>query len=74
MMRTLAKTITYAAMHLTVAIAVAYAISGDWGVALSIGILEPLVQTGFFAAHEKLWEGRRAKRRAILPAGRAIAA
>jgi uncharacterized membrane protein len=67
MMRTFAKTITYAAMHLTVAIAVAYAISGDWAVALSIGILEPLVQTLFFAGHEKLWERKTAAKR---PAGK----
>jgi len=63
-MRTAFKTLTYAAMHLTVAIAVAYAISGDWAVALSIGVLEPLVQTGFFAMHERLWEGRRKAREA----------
>jgi len=61
-MRTAAKTFTYALMHLSVAIAVAYAISGDWAVALSIGILEPLVQTGFFALHERLWESRRRER------------
>jgi len=58
-MRTLTKTVTYAVMHLTVAIGVAYAISGDWAIALSIGVLEPLVQTGFFALHERLWERRR---------------
>ena len=43
-MRTAAKTLTYAVMHLTVAVAVAFAISGDWAVALSIGVIEPLVQ------------------------------
>ncbi|HKY95794.1 MAG TPA: DUF2061 domain-containing protein [Kiloniellales bacterium] len=67
-MRTAAKTLTYAVMHLTVAVAVAFAISGDWAVALSIGVLEPLVQTGFFAVHERVWEGRRKGSRATSPA------
>ena len=62
-MRTVAKTATYFAMHLIVAIAVAYALSGDWAVALSIGILEPAVQAVFFALHERVWE-RRGRRRA----------
>lgn len=65
-MRTLTKTVTYAVMHLSVAIAVAYAVSGDWAIALSIGVLEPLVQTGFFAMHERLWERRRGTRPGVL--------
>ena len=68
-MRTLAKTSTYFAMHLTVAIAVAYALSGDWTVALSIGVLEPMVQAGFFALHERAWEGRKARRAAAAQRG-----
>ncbi len=71
-MRTLAKTSTYFAMHLTVAIAVAYALSGDWAIALSIGVIEPAVQAGFFAMHERVWEGRRrraASAPSLLPAG-----
>jgi len=69
-MRTLAKTGTYFAMHLTVAIAVAYALSGDWAVALSIGVLEPIVQAGFFALHERVWEGRKARRADLEAKGR----
>lgn len=56
-----AKTITYCFMHFLVAIAVAYALSGDWRIALSIGIIEPLVQTGFFNLHERAWNNARAK-------------
>ena len=67
-MRTLAKTGTYFAMHLTVAIGVAYALSGDWAIALTIGVLEPVVQAGFFALHERVWEGRKARRAAALEA------
>jgi len=42
-MRPWLKTGTYAAMHLLVAMAVAFAISGSWRVALGIGIVEPAV-------------------------------
>jgi uncharacterized membrane protein len=64
-MRTLTKTMSYAAMHLVVAVTIAYLISGSWMIALSIGLLEPAVQTVCFFFHEKLWErirtvGRRA--------------
>jgi uncharacterized membrane protein len=49
------KTATYAVMHLLVAIAVAYALTGSWGVALAIGLIEPAVQTVAFAIHERIW-------------------
>ena len=55
MPRTLLKTASYCAMHFTVAILVAYALTRNWGVALAVGVVEPLVQTAFFALHEKLW-------------------
>ncbi len=55
MPRTLLKTCTYCMMHFTVAIIVAYALTRSWTLALAVGIVEPLVQTGFFALHEKLW-------------------
>lgn len=49
------KTMTYCMMHMSVAVMVAYALSGSWAVALSIGTIEPLVQTGFFHLHERTW-------------------
>ena len=67
---TLAKTLTYCAMHFTVAIAVAYALTGDWAIALSIGIVEPLVQTVFFNMHERGWNKARAGyRRRVMDGG-----
>lgn len=54
------KTGTYCLMHFTVAITVAYLLSGRWDIALSIGILEPLVQTGCFWLHENSWRKARA--------------
>jgi uncharacterized membrane protein len=55
MSRMLRKTCTYAVMHLVVAIVVAFALTGDWRIALAVGIIEPLVQTLAFAIHERLW-------------------
>lgn len=57
MNRALLKTCTYGAMHLTVAIIVAFALTRNWHVALAVGIVEPLVQTFAFALHERLWSG-----------------
>jgi len=54
-MRLALKTATYATMHLTVAIAVAYALTRDWRVALAVGIVEPMVQTVAFNLHERVW-------------------
>lgn len=53
------KTATYCLMHFTVAITVAYLISGNWKVALSIGIIEPLVQTFTYHFHERGWNKAR---------------
>jgi uncharacterized membrane protein len=67
---TLAKTLTYCLMHFMVAITVAYALSGDWAIALSIGIVEPLVQTGFFNFHERSWNKARTHyRRRVMDGG-----
>jgi uncharacterized membrane protein len=56
-------------MHFTVAVAVAYALTQNWKVALAIGVIEPLVQTVFFTVHDRIWsriEARREARRAAL--------
>jgi uncharacterized membrane protein len=66
---TLAKTLTYCLMHFTVAIAVAFALTGDWAIALSIGIIEPLVQTAFFNMHERSWNKARWNYRRTLTDG-----
>lgn len=58
-MRLFAKTTSYALMHLTVAIAVAYALTNDWRIALGVGIVEPMVQTVAYTIHERLWVGRK---------------
>lgn len=49
------KPLTYAAMHLIVAMAVAFALTGSWAVALGVGMVEPLIQTVAYSAHENAW-------------------
>jgi uncharacterized membrane protein len=61
--RMAAKTATYSAMHMAVAIAVAWAISGDWRVALGIGLIEPLFQTVAYTVHERTWSRFGSERR-----------
>lgn len=55
-MRLEAKTATYSLMHVAVAFLVAYGISGDWRIALSISLIEPAVQTVAYYFHEKAWD------------------
>lgn len=50
-------------MHMSVAIAVAYALSGDWRIALGIGVIEPIVQTVFYSFHEHVWSKVKSKKR-----------
>ena len=42
-------------MHITVAAAVAYAVTGDLMMAFALSLLEPTVQAVAFFVHEKLW-------------------
>lgn len=51
----LIKTGTYSLMHLIVAVAVAYALTRDWQIALGVGIIEPMVQTVAYSFHETVW-------------------
>lgn len=41
---------------MSVAITVAFVLSGSLQVALSIGMVEPIVQTGFYHLHERIWK------------------
>ena len=49
------KTASYAAMHLGVAMLVAFALTRSWQAALAIGLIEPFVQTFAYALHERAW-------------------
>jgi uncharacterized membrane protein len=43
---------------MTVAIAVAYALTQNWRAALAVGLIEPIFQTIAFALHERAWANR----------------
>ena len=69
---TLLKSATYCAMHFCVAVLVAFALTRDWRAALAIGIIEPFVQTFFFAMHDRVWsrfDGRQPRSRALAIGG-----
>lgn len=59
----LMKTATYYVMHITVAIAVAYAVTRNLWVALTLSLLEPTVQAVAYFFHERAW-ARAMQRRA----------
>ena len=58
-MRLALKTASYGSIHVLVAITVVYAVTGSGAAAVGIGVVEPIVQTGVFALHERVWEGSR---------------
>ncbi len=70
-MRLALKTTSYGILHVGVATAVAYALTGDLALALGIGLIEPIVQTAVFALHERVWEGPRALGGDVAAAGAA---
>lgn len=53
--KTLVKTLSYAAMHMSIAITVAFVLSGSWKVALAIGLVEPCLQIIGYFFHERFW-------------------
>ena len=55
------KIASYGAMHLIVAILVAFALTRDWRLALAVGVIEPIFQTIAFALHERAWARIEAK-------------
>ncbi|MEL6686296.1 MAG: DUF2061 domain-containing protein [Pseudomonadota bacterium] len=50
------KTVSYAVMHLVVAMLVAFALTRNLAAALAIGIIEPACQTIAYHFHEKGWK------------------
>lgn len=54
--RTMIKTITFAAIHFTIATLVAFTLTGDFLLGSLIAMIEPSINTGAFYLHEKLWQ------------------
>ena len=53
--RTLKKTLSYYIMHISVAMIVAYVITGNLIMAATLSLIEPTVQAFAFFFHEKVW-------------------
>ncbi len=53
--RTLKKTLSYYIMHISVAMMVAYVITGKLMMAATLSLIEPTVQAFAFFFHEKVW-------------------
>ena len=51
----MSKTISFAAVHFTVAFLVAYIVSGSVLVGGAIALVEPLINTVAYHFHEKVW-------------------
>ncbi|MCZ4109118.1 DUF2061 domain-containing protein [Brevundimonas diminuta] len=58
------KIASYGAMHLIVAILVAFALTRDWRLALAVGVVEPIFQTIAYSIHDRVWH--RIERRKML--------
>ena len=50
------KTLSFAAVHFSVAFTVGYAMTGDLRVGGALALVEPLCNTVAFHFHEKIWK------------------
>jgi len=50
------KTITFAAIHFTIATSITYLLVGDFLLGSMIAMIEPSINTVAFYAHEKVWQ------------------
>ncbi len=57
------KTLTFAALHFSIAFSVAYILTGDILIGSLIAMIEPSVNTVAFYFHEKVWQKVRFLRR-----------
>ena len=52
------KTVSFAAVHMSVAFTVGYAMTGDVLVGGTLALVEPLCNTVAYYFHEKVWQRR----------------
>lgn len=50
-----AKTLTFAVIHMSMAFAVAWVMTGDWRIGGALALVEPCVNTAAFYLHERGW-------------------
>ena len=65
----MAKTITFAAMHFSVAFAMTYLITGSLALGGTVAVVEPLVNTLAYHVHERLWAARARTPGHLAPSG-----
>jgi uncharacterized membrane protein len=53
---TLAKTASFAVVHFTVGFSVAYLLTGSVAISGALALIEPLINTVAFYAHERVWQ------------------
>lgn len=56
------KTVTFGAMHMSVAFGVVYAMTGSVAVGGAVAFVEPLVNTVGYFFHEKAWNRHQQRR------------
>jgi len=65
----MAKTISFAAIHFSVAFTVGYLMTGSVWVGGALALVEPACNTVAFHFHEKVWKRIEARRQAAARAG-----
>jgi len=70
----MAKTLSFAAVHMGVAFGVGYAMTGSPWVGGALALVEPVCNTVAFHVHERLWQRREARRAAGTRSGRLLLA
>jgi uncharacterized membrane protein len=56
-LRRLGEALSWSALGLPVTAAIAFAFTGDWRIALAIGLADAAVKIGFYGLHRRLWGG-----------------
>lgn len=67
----MAKTLSFAAVHMSVAFGVGYAFTGDVMVGGALALIEPACNTVAYVFHEKVWTRIEARRASLPPMVRA---
>ena len=55
------KTISFAAMHISIAFTIVYLMTGDFMVGGAVALVEPLCNSVAYFLHERLWDRRRSR-------------
>ena len=52
----MAKTLSFASLHFTVAFSVGWLLTGSWLIGGALAVVEPAINTVVFHFHEKVWK------------------